>query len=106
MINILQFLERSPSNNYAKRRTNGPAGEIRAQEVRSEVPALHLERLSVHEVALHNFHDGIGEAHTEEGVLDLCVPVDLTEFEETTGDLGGILTGRLSKGGSRRHKNS
>ena len=43
----------------------------------SEVVSLDFERASIHEVALHDFHDGLGEAHAQQRPLDFRMPVDL-----------------------------
>ena len=56
-----------------------------------EVVPLDFERASIHEVALHDFHDGLREAHAQQRPLDFRMPVDLAQLEETAGDLSGVL---------------
>ena len=57
----------------------------------SEIVTLNFEDLPIMQVALHGFPDVVREAHAEERVRNLFVPVDLTQLEETAGDGCGIL---------------
>jgi hypothetical protein len=47
-----------------------------------EIKPFHLEHLAILQVALHDFKNGFGQAHTDEGILDLGEPMDLAELEE------------------------
>ena len=59
----------------------------------SEIVTLNFKDLPVMQVAIHGLPDVVREAHAEECVRNLLVPVDLAQFEETTGDGRGILQG-------------
>lgn len=77
--------------NHEKRgkeaRRVGPSGAL-------EVVSFDFEYFSVMQEALHDLQDRFGEAHAEQGVLDLGMSVDLPKFEQAAGDLRRILTDR------------
>ena len=67
----------------------------------SEVVPLNLERAPICEVALHDFHHGLREAHAQQGPLDFGVSVDLAQLEEATSDLCRVLQ-KIRKSGVAR----
>ena len=54
---------------------------------------LDFEDLPVSQVTVHGLHNFIREAHTKQGVRDLFVPVNLTQFEEAPGNGRRVLEG-------------
>lgn len=55
------------------------------------IETLDFEGFAVLQVAVHNFENRFRKSHTEQGVRDFGVSVDLPQFEETLRDLCRVL---------------
>lgn len=59
----------------------------------SKIIPLHLERLPVLQIPLHDLEHRIRKTHAQQRVRDLGVPVDLTQLEKRPCDQRRILSG-------------
>ena len=62
----------------------------------SKVVSFNFERLSIFEVAVYNFQDRLRQTHAHQRERNFSMAVDLSQLEETSRDLCGILQEKIS----------